>query len=54
MLAKVRFIGWDVMIRNDGKPCLIEGNSNSDVALFQAPTQIGMKDMYRKYLECKF
>ena len=29
-LPTVRYIGWDVVIRNDGSCILIEGNDNAD------------------------
>lgn len=49
-LPEVRFIGWDVVIRNDGKICLLEGNFNPGARTIQMPLRRGIKPEYQKYL----
>lgn len=49
-LPEVRFIGWDAVIRNDGKICLLEGNSNPGARTIQMPLKRGIKPDYQKYL----
>lgn len=49
-LPEVRFIGWDVVIRSDGKVCLLEGNSNPGARTIQMPLKRGIKPDYQKYL----
>lgn len=49
-VPKCRYIGWDVAIRNDGKICLIEGNTRAEARLFQIPQKRGLRKLYEKYL----
>ena len=49
-LTGIRFIGWDVVIREDGRICLLEGNSNPGARTIQMPLKRGIKPDYQKYL----
>ena len=44
-LPSVRYIGWDLVIKNDGSLCLIEANDNADHD-FQ---QLHNKGLWREY-----
>ena len=45
MVPGLRYIGWDVTITSSGEPCIIEGNSNSGVDVFQTSLQKGVRDI---------
>lgn len=49
-IPTMRFIGWDVVVREDGKVCLIEGNSNPGARTLQLPLKKGVKPVYYQYL----
>lgn len=49
-IPQMRFVGWDVVVRKDGKICLIEGNSNPGARTLQLPLKKGVKPVYNKYL----
>jgi len=49
-LGGIRFVGWDVVVRHDGKVCLIEGNSSPGARTLQLPLKKGLKPVYHKYL----
>lgn len=43
VLPKIRFAGWDVAIRADGKMEFVEGNHAPDFDLMQSPLKIGVR-----------
>lgn len=47
----IRYVGWDIAIKNDGTICIIEGNSASDPDVVQMPDQIGKLPFYSKVLD---
>ncbi|MGF3066281.1 sugar-transfer associated ATP-grasp domain-containing protein [Facklamia sp. P12950] len=47
---EIRYIGWDVSIKEDGTICIIEGNCASDPDITQMPDQIGKWEDYKKYI----
>lgn len=49
-IPEMRIIGWDVVIRDDGKICLLEGNSGPGARTIQMPLKRGIKPDYQKYL----
>lgn len=49
-LPNCRYIGWDVVISQGGRICLIEGNSNPEARIHQLVLGKGLRDVYRKYL----
>ena len=49
-IPSMRFIGWDVVVRKDGKVCLIEGNSNPGARTIQMPLKRGIKPDYQRFL----
>lgn len=44
----VRYVGWDVAIKEDGTICIIEGNCASDPDITQMPDQIGKWPLYEE------
>ena len=54
-LAKVvptcRLVGWDIAVRSDGSPELIEGNVTPELDLYQEITGKGLKSELSKYLQ---
>ncbi len=50
MIPSMRFVGWDAVVRFDGRVCLIEGNSNPGARTLQMPLRRGVKADYQKYL----
>lgn len=49
-IPTARFAGWDVVIRNDGKICFIEGNCSPGARTIQMPLKKGIRDVYEQYL----
>lgn len=49
-IPTMRFIGWDAVVHENGKVCLIEGNSNPGARTLQLPLKKGIKPIYYKYL----
>lgn len=49
-IPEIRFIGWDAVVREDGKVCLIEGNARPGARTLQLPLKKGIKPTYQKYL----
>ena len=47
----VRYVGWDVAIKEDGTICIIEGNCASDPDITQIPDQKGKWRVYKKALD---
>lgn len=47
----VRYVGWDIAIKNDGTICIIEGNCASDPDITQIPDQIGKWPMYEEVIQ---
>ena len=43
----IRYVGWDIAIKNNGTICIIEGNSASDPDVVQMPDQIGKWNIYK-------
>lgn len=43
----IRYVGWDIAIKNNGTICIIEGNSASDPDVVQMPDQIGKWNKYK-------
>ena len=48
---KVRCVGWDVVVTNDERVVLIEGNGWPDPDLFQMSDGIGRWSLFEQYLE---
>ncbi len=46
----VRYIGWDVTIKEDGTVVLIEGNPGADPDITQIPDQIGKWKLFEPYI----
>ena len=42
----IKFIGWDIAIKEDGNICIIEGNCAADPDITQMPDQIGKWEKY--------
>lgn len=51
-VPKVRSIGWDVAITDDG-PCLVEGNDNWCMTLFQIPCGHGLRSLANAVCDMK-
>lgn len=49
-ITQLRYIGWDVVIREDGKISFLEANTCSGVELQQHPLRRGVKNIYAPYL----
>ena len=49
-ISQLRYIGWDVVIREDGSISFLEANTCSDVELQQHPLRRGVKNIYAPYL----
>lgn len=49
--SKVKYVGWDIAIREDGTICIIEGNCSSDPDIAQMPDQIGKWKEYKKVID---
>lgn len=47
----VRYIGWDVTIKEDGSIVLIEGNPGGDFDVTQIPDQIGKWPIFEGYIK---
>lgn len=43
----IRYVGWDMVILQDGRIAIIEGNCAADPDIIQMPDQIGKWPMYR-------
>lgn len=50
-LTELRYIGWDIAIKDDGKLVIIEGNSTPDTNVTQVADQIGKWDDYKLLIE---
>jgi len=46
-VPSVRYVGWDIAIRRDGRPVLIEGNDCANFGVQQQPDQVGKWPLYR-------
>ena len=44
-IPKVRYIGWDVVLKDDGELCIIEANDNADHDI----QQLHHGGMWREY-----
>lgn len=44
----IRYVGWDVALKQDGTVCIIEGNCASDPDIVQMPDQIGKWPVYKE------
>ncbi|MDC0838921.1 sugar-transfer associated ATP-grasp domain-containing protein [Limnospira maxima] len=51
-VPRVRSIGWDVAITDNG-PCLIEGNDNWGMTLFQIPCGYGLRSLANRVCDMK-
>lgn len=49
-LPSLRYIGWDVAIKEDGSVCLIEGNHNAGSDVHQVAADVGLRPLYEQYL----
>lgn len=47
----VRYVGWDVVITEDNRLVLLEGNPGADPDITQIPDQIGKWHLYKDYIE---
>mgnify|MGYP001623083368 CR=1 FL=1 len=47
----IRFVGWDIAIKDDGNICIIEGNCTADPDITQMPDQIGKWKKYYNALK---
>lgn len=50
LIPDVRYVGWDVAIKEDGRIVLIEGNPGGDFDITQVPDQVGLWPKYEKYI----
>lgn len=50
VIPDVRYVGWDVAIKEDGTIVLIEGNPGGDFDITQTPDQVGLWPKYEKYI----
>lgn len=48
VVPTVGYVGWDIVVQDNGEFALIEGNDNADHDI----QQIGRKGIWHKYLEC--
>lgn len=48
---KVRYVGWDIAILENGEVSIIEGNCSSDPDITQMPKQIGRWEDYKKVID---
>lgn len=46
----LRYIGWDVAIKNDGTACFIEGNHNAASDVHQVAAGTGLRSLYEEFL----
>ncbi|MFN6429965.1 hypothetical protein EUCA11A_29070 [Eubacterium callanderi] len=51
VVPEVRYVGWDVTIKNDGSIVLIEGNPGADPDVTQIEDQIGKWPLYEPLLK---
>lgn len=49
--SDVRYVGWDVSIKEDGEICIIEGNCASDPDITQIPDQVGKWSLYKQEID---
>lgn len=49
-LPGLRYIGWDVAIKEDGTVCLVEGNHNAGSFIHQVAAGKGLRSVYETYL----
>ncbi|WP_346663654.1 sugar-transfer associated ATP-grasp domain-containing protein [uncultured Merdimonas sp.] len=47
----VKFVGWDIAIKDSGEICIVEGNCTADPDITQMPDQVGKWYKYKKVLE---
>ena len=48
---KVRYVGWDIAILENGEVSIIEGNCSSDPDITQMPKQIGRWEDYKEVID---
>lgn len=48
VIPEIRYIGWDVAIKDNGEIAIIEGNFAADPDVSQMPDQIGKWDLYKQ------
>lgn len=47
----IRYVGWDVTIKDNGEIVLIEGNPGGDFDITQIPDQVGKWPLFEPYIE---
>lgn len=51
IISGARHIGWDIVVTNDSKICILEGNAFPDFVMGQMVDQIGKKDLYKEAIK---